>query len=764
MAVIRSGGVSLLVLAIGSTMAVFASSALAQDAAAAQPWQGQIEEILVTARKREQSLQDVSLSVSVVSGERLDQLGITRLDVATQLIPSVSVVPGPTGDNLFVRGMGSGLNQGFEMSVATFIDGVHYGRGRSSRQPFLDVERIEVLKGPQPILFGKNTIGGAFNITTRRPTSEREAMVSAYWEPEFNTFQTTGVLSGPVSDDLALRLVGRRDVSEGYMKNTLTGEDEVERDDWALRGVAVWTPRDDVVATFKGERNVSRRTGGLSQITRASPMFASMIQAIDPNAEFRLDHQKSGAGTFAPFDREFDDNKAYAGTLTVEWDADAFVLTSISSYHGYDVDYTFDPDFSPLDLIIQAWDQGYKAWSQELRVDWTSGDSLQYTAGLYYAREDLDSARQMSFNFTAVPPLAGLGTSKRHQRFQQDTDTWSAFGQLTWNAAEDLAVIAGLRYTDDRKKAKKDLYWSQIDSEEPDPAVGALFSSIGLGVPHDFGDLKRDTTDLSGGLTFEYHGSNVMYYVSYTRGFKAGGFDEASITGVLDEIPFDDETVNSVEAGLKSRLLNDTATVNLAIFESRYKDLQVSAFDGVAALLVGNAAKATTRGVELEGRWVVSERLRLLSSLSWLDARYDSYPEGPCYVGQPGPSCDLSDERIQFAPKWSGSFSADWDDALAGQWRYSIAGEAVYSDRFFTSGNLNPTLAQDSFWKANARISVYTVDGAWEIAAVGNNLFDKTTAHFGENVPLANLLGDNTQQYVDPPRTVGLQVRYRFAQ
>jgi iron complex outermembrane recepter protein len=755
-----------LLFALSAGAAVMAATVpvAAQDEVTGRPRFGQIEEIVVTARKREESLQDVSISVSVVSGERLEQAGITRLDIATQLLPAVSVAPGPVGDHLFVRGVGSGENQGFEMSVATFIDGVHYGRGRSSRQPFLDVERIEVLKGPQPILFGKNTIGGAFNITTRLPTDEREATLSAYWEPEFNTYQTTGILSGPVADTLALRLVGRRDTSDGIMSNSLTGDDEVERDDWAVRGIALWTPREDLSVTLKGERNASQLTGGRSQITQASPLFASMVQAVDPRAEFRLNYDKSGPGTIAPFNREYDDNKSYAGTLTVEWDAEAFSLTSVTGYHGYDVDYAFDPDFSPLDFIHQVWDQEYKAWSQELRIESPAGETFAYTAGLYYGREDLYSEKLMSFNFTAVPPLAGLGTSKRVQRFRQDTDTWSAFGQLTFNATEDLAVIAGLRYTDDRKKGKKLLHWSALDSMDPDPMLGAIYSSIGLGMPHGYDDLKRDTTDLSGGLTLEYHRGNTMYYVSYTRGFKAGGFDEGNPTGVLDDIRFDDEGVNSVEAGLKSRLYDDRASLNLAVFQSRFEDLQVSAFDGVASLVVGNAAKSTTRGVELEAQWNVSPRLRLTSALAWLEARYDSYPGGPCYYGQPGPSCDLSDERMQYSPEWGGSFSAHWDDAINSQWRYSVIAEAIYSDRFFTAGSLDPFLAQDDFWKANARISAYTVDGAWELAAIGSNLFDKTTAHFGDSIPLSNLLGNNYQQYVDPPRTVGLQVRYSFVQ
>jgi len=721
-----------------------------------------VEEIVVTARKREESLVDVPITVAVLSGGRLEEAGITRLDAATQLLPAVTVAPGPVGDQIFVRGIGSGANQGFEMSVGTFIDGVYFGRGRSVRQPFLDVSRIEVLKGPQPILFGKNTIGGAFNITTRRPTDEFEATIDTYWEPEFDTYQATGVISGPLSETLGGRLVGRIDRSDGFLSNSLTGDNELKRDDWAVRGVLTWEPSDDLSITFKAEINRSSLTGGYGQIAAATPTLRALVSAVDPKAEFDLDYDKSGPGTIAPYDKEWDDNDAYNFTLTADWTAGEHTITSISSYIGYKVDYAFDVDFTALSLVHQFWDQTYKAWSQELRLDSPTDRRLEYTAGVYVAREDLGSDRIMPFNFPAVPPLAGLGSGQRLQHFDQDTDDWSVFGQVRWHATDALAVVAGLRYTDDTKSASKDMYWAEVGSATPDPVRGARYAALGLGTPHAFDNLEKGTSNLSGAITLEYHRDDVMYYASYSTGFKSGGFDEGNATGNLDDILFDDESAKSIEIGLKASLFDDRAMANLSLFRAEYDDLQVSAFDGVAQLVVGNAARSRSQGVEFESQWVVSPRLQLHASLSWLDAKYVDYPSGACYFGQPGPACDLSGQRLQYAPEWSGALSANWDDGLIGGWRYRLRADATYSGEFYTAADLDPALIQDAFWKLNAQVSVYSTDGKWEFSVVGNNLTDETTFHFADDIPLSNLLGNNYEAYVDAPRTIGFKASYRF--
>ena len=717
-----------------------------------------LDQVIVTARKREENLVTVPLSVSVVTGADLDRLGVQRLDEALQSEPGVNVTPTPVGDLLFIRGIGSGQNQGFEMSVGTFVDGVHYGRGRSSRHAFLDVESIEVLKGPQPILFGKNTTAGAFNIQTRTPGDEFEASVDLHVEPEFGTFQTTGIISGPITENLLGRLVLRSFQTDGYVENTFDHVDEPSRDDLVGRGTLVWTPTDTLEVTLKGEYGDGAMEGGRSQVTQASPLLQQLIATVDPGAEFNLDHKKSGSGVAAPFNREYEDDTTYNGTLTVNLDIGEYTLTSISSYVGFDVGYSFDADFTPLDFLHQQWGQHWHSWAQELRLASPTGRKFEYTGGIYLATEKFKNAKDFAIDFAQTP--LPFGSTYRIQNFSQTTDSWSMFAEGTWNLTDDFSAILGYRHTDDQKKANKELYWSQYGSDVPDPSI-TLYTGLGLGVAHFYKGIERSTDDDSFALTLRYKPNDVMYYASYTQGFKAGGFDESDISGNLDNINFDDETVDSYEVGLKADSLNGRMRTQAAVFYNQYDNLQVSQFDGVAALIVGNAAQAISSGAEFQTQLAATNQLTLSFAATYLDAYYDMYQGGPCAYGQ-GSFCDLSGKELTFSPEWSGSITARWEDQLANGWTYALDGRLFATTEFYTEADLDPFVRQDSFAKLDASIAMTSPDDTWQFSLIGKNLTDETTFHFANDIPLSNILGNNYQTYVDPPRTIALQARYRF--
>lgn len=735
-----------------------AGAAVAQVATSEQTAAGSLERVVVTARKQEEDLIDVPISVAVVSGINLEAGGIQQLGEALQTLPAVSVTPTSVGDLMFIRGIGSGENQGFEMSVGTFIDGVYYGRGRSSRHAFLDVDRIEVLKGPQPILFGKNTIGGALNITTRKPTNSLEVSIDEYIEPEFNTFRTTGVVSGPLTDTLAGRFVVRHYASDGYVENPFLGSDAPSRDDWVARGVLVWDPIDQLEVTLKGEYGEADMVGGRAQISKASSTLQALILPIDPDAEFTLNHVKSGPGVSPPFNREFENNATYNGTLTAVLDLGAHELTSVSSYVGYDVDYAFDSDFTPLDMIHQNWDQHWHSWSQEVRLASSTNETFEYQVGAYLASEELKSYKLAALNFAQTPLPFGAGT--RVQNFRQDTDNWSLFAEGTFNATDALAFVVGYRYTDDEKTMDKTFHWADANSVVPNPNL-TIFTAIGLGTPHAYSGIERNTNNDSIALTVRYRPDDIMYYASYTQGFKAGGFDEGDSKGILSNIIFDDESVNSYEVGLKAEGMGGRLRTQAAAFYSEYDDLQVSIFDGVASLIVGNAAAATSRGVEFQGELAATDRLTLGLNAAYLDAEYDSYRAGPCPFGQ-GATCDLTGKSLPYAPDFSGSLNARWDDQFANGWGYTIEGNLFHTSSFFTAGDLDPFVAQDAFTKLDASITLSSPGDAWSFSLVGKNLTDETTAHFGDDIPLSNILGNNYEQYVDPPRTIAVQARFRF--
>jgi iron complex outermembrane receptor protein len=747
-------------LILGSAAAILLTSpsvAFAQEEQVTEADDSGLTEIVVTARKREERLLDVPIAVSVMGGEALESSGIQQLGEAVQTLPGISVTPTPVGDLLFIRGIGSGENQGFEMSVGTFVDGVYFGRGQSARHAFLDVDRIEVLKGPQPILFGKNTIGGALNITTRRPGDTLEVSLDEYIEPEFGTFRTTGVISGPISDQVKVRIVARSYVTDGFVDNPFLGRKEAGRDDWVVRGTMVWEPASNIDVMLKGEYGKANMKGGRAQISTASPRLRTLLAGVDPNAEFDLDYTKSGPGVGALFNDEYERAKTYNTNLTVNWDTGGHVLTSVSSYAGYNLAYQFDSDFTPLDFITQSWRQNWHSLSQELRFASTAGKLFDYQAGVYVSSENLVSNKLGFVSFAQLPAPLGSGTRVHH--FDQTTTTWSGFAEGTLHATEELDFILGYRYTNDRKTLEKSFHYGALGSTAP--VANPTFTAIGLGTPHSLTGLERSTGNSSLGLTARYKRDNVMYYASYTQGFKAGGFDEGDTSGILSRIRFGDEKAQSYEVGIKAEGLDRRLRVQVDAFYSKYENLQVSIFDGVASLIVGNAASASSRGVEFEGQFAATRNLTFGVSAAYLDAKYDSYVAGPCSFGR-GATCNLTGEALPYSPKFSGSFTVRWNGELGGGWGYGVDTKLFHSSSFSTAGDLDPMVAQSAFTKLDASISLTSPNDRFSVSLLGKNLTNEVTAHFGDDIPLSNILGNNYQRYVDPPRTIAIQLKYKF--
>ncbi len=261
-----------------------------------------LEEVIVTATKRAVGMQDVPIALSVMGGEKIAEQGIGSLEDMAIFMPNVHIAEGGAGDQLFIRGVGSGINYGFEQSVGTFIDGVYFGRGQASRSAFLDVARVEILKGPQSTLFGKNTVAGAINITTMRPGDEFEGMVEATYEPEFDGWSTTLVLSGPVTENFGARFVVKQDETDGYMDNTFTGDKERQAKNTVGRIVLGCQPANDLDITLKYETGRSETTGRQDLVSIATDFSVSRHQVADPNfkADFGYDKSAKNIGGIRP--------------------------------------------------------------------------------------------------------------------------------------------------------------------------------------------------------------------------------------------------------------------------------------------------------------------------------------------------------------------------------------------------------------------------------------------------------------------------------
>ncbi len=745
------------VLAVLSGSVVAAVSAWAQEPAVEESARV-LEEVIVTAQKREQGLREVPISIAVVDGETLRAWDLLELEDLSAGVPGFTVTEAAIATLAYMRGLGSGINQGFEQSVGMYVDGVYAGRGRQFRASFLDIERVEVLRGPQGILFGKNTVAGAVNITTARPTREFEGEFSALGDAEHGEYQFTGMASGPLGETLSGRFAAKAGGFDGWLYNTALGRDEAAVDDIVLRGALRWEPSDRFGFDLKLEHSDYEVDGRTIQITEAGD-FGPFFSAFDPAFEDALDTRKSVAGIGV--DRS--DTESDLAMLTATWDADRFRLTSVTAWSAYEFLDERDIDFGPVPYLFQTEPQEFDQLSQELRLASTGEGGFDWVVGAYLETSELSTLKAVDadLSWLGVP----LPPATRQIGFDQDTDSVALFGQATFTFLEDWRLGVGLRYTREEKSAQQFLRFMDFRTNIPNPVLGTFYAQAGFGVPHVY-DQSRDEDDWSPQLSLQWDVTEaVTLYGSAARGFKAGGFNEAEESGDPDNFEFGNETSTTFEAGAKMRLADGAARLDLALFHTTFDDLQVSTFEGIA-FVVGNAARATSQGLEVEGEWLITDHLGLQLSWTWLDATWDAFPDAACTVEQAaasglGPACtqDLAGRPTLYAPKNSGRIALAWTDTLSGGHGLDVQVELVHSDGFYLEQDLDRAEYQPAFQKLNLRLGWRSPGAAWEMALLGRNLTDELTRHHGSDVPL---LAGAHYSMTDRPRSVALQVRRFF--
>ncbi|MEE4110793.1 MAG: TonB-dependent receptor [Halieaceae bacterium] len=727
-----------------------------------------LEEVIVTARKREESLQSVPISISVVDGEWIVDNAVRTFEQLSYSVPNFTVNESPIDTNIFIRGIGSAENQGFEQSVGLFSDGVYWGRARQARSPFFDVERIEVLKGPQGILFGKNTTAGAVSITTARPTAEPSARAGIYYEPDADERVVEGVISGPLSESLRGRLAVRGADMDGWLVNTAISADEPSREEVFVRGSLEWDISPDVDATFRLEHGELDVEGSTMQITEVGP-WGDLFARFDPAFEADFDDRRSVGGTGIFVQPESSDTDSTTASVTLNWYTEPFTLTSITGYTTYDFADVFDADISALPQAQKLFSSDFEQWSQEVRLLSPAADAggIDWITGVYWQTSDLDVQTRDDIDLALLQAPAG----SRYYVTGQTSDLFAVFGQATWHMTDRWRITGGLRWVDEEKDAGRFLDVTNLGTTQPNPALEPFFAAALGTFPHDL-EGNRSEGQVLPSLVVQWDATDSgMLYASYSKGFKGGGFDEQLTSGDPDDWEFEDETVDTYELGAKWSPAGGRAALNVALFRSEYSDLQVSAFDGLAGFVVGNAADATSEGVELDGSWAVTPNLRLGGAVAWLDARYESFENAACTASQstahemaglPSPCLqDLSGSEPLYSPDWSGNLYASHEATFGrgGRWMLRTRLEANFTDSFFVTQDLDPNLEQDGFMKLNLRFGLVSLAHGWEIALVGKNLTDELTTSFGNDVPI---LTGAFFKFADRPRTVGIQGRLSF--
>ena len=775
-----------LVVAAAFVVAAFCQppDSLAGEAAAPE-----VEEVLVTARKRDESIVDVPISISLVSGEEIERQGFRDLQAVAAAVPAVNLSKAGAAEFINVRGVGSGENPGFEQSVAVVVDGVAIGRSRATRAGLFDVQRVEVLKGPQTTYFGANTIAGVFNLTTRGASFDEE--LSGYVRSSYEFATDEAVLEGavnlPVADAFALRLAGKYTDSKGYIDNLGLDRREPAVEDVLGRVSMLWVPNDNLTAELKYTHGQVDANSALDiQLVNCEPFAppgvlptgpqggVAQFNCIGPNGqpvEDELDYTNS---TDLPESRSLDLDMLM---LNLDYDFGAFSLTSVTGYYEFQNDFLIDLDLSsvpsavaPSRFSLAQLDDG-EQFSQELRISSAAGSGFEWTAGLYYQKEDALFSNSVVTGFTPPlpPPAAGISSGNNAQK----AETWSVFGTALFNLTDRLRASLGLRYIEVDKTVTQP------------PTTPGVMPADRVANARDFRPLfpfafqrqSRTDNDLLPSIDVQYDltdGTNV--YFAFSQGFKAGGYSLANPPPgvVMDYIQtFDPETVDAYELGLKGAFLDNRLNANVALFRSNFKDRQVSSLAesvgaGSANLTqeVANAAESRSQGIELEFRAQMAEQLTLLGSFTYLDSKFRDFANAPCFTAQsPAQGCvngvqDLGGSRTTFAPEYAGSLTLVYEQPVGG-YILSIEPNLFFTDGYAIVSDFNPGNHQDGFTKLNLRMALAPPSGQWELAFVGRNLSDELSSHFCQEAPTL-LTGNTVACSVDPPATFALQARYDF--
>jgi iron complex outermembrane recepter protein len=771
------------------TVVISAATADATPAAAAQESAGAaLEEVIVTAQKRAESLQDVPLSVSAVSADKLFEAGINKISDLKNYVPSFFMVEGAGGNTISIRRVSSGLNVGFEQSVGTYVDGLYHGRSRQASAPFLDLERVEVLRGSQSILFGKNSVAGALNITTARPTDSFEGSLSALYEPEYDEQVYTGALSGPITDRLRGRIAARYREYGGHVENLTRSRAEPNSEAATVRGWLEFDLSDNIELALKAERNSFDTFGQPYEILKELPTtrapfagltYAQVLAALgaDPTVLNNFADGKRSANA-----EEYNLNDAEQYGFFVDWQLGEHRLSAVSGYTTYDFDENLDGDFTAAAVIERPSTESYEQFSQEIRLASPTGVRFEYLGGLYWEQTELDSLTRLPLvggNLLLsrlLPAAAGaaLSNTDSPRTFHQDSEAYAAFLHASWNMTAALRGNVGVRWSKENKQASRVIAMTDLNGT---PLTGAQAIAAAAVVAQIFNvrahDLagSRSEDHLLPSLSVEYEfADHMMAYASWSKGAKGGGFDAASGNSpnpppgspprAFGAFEFGPEKATNHEVGTKMTL-GGVLELNLAVYFTDFEGLQVSAFDGVG-FNVRNAGTRENRGVEIDSRWQATPNLRFTASIAYSELEFTDNI-GTCIIGQvPDAPDGFNCLQSGRSARTDGSASVDYRIPVGDRFELRTVLDVYHRDE---DEDPDPRHRLGAYTKLGGQVSFGDADGRWNLALVGKNLTDELIMPNGSNnTPLAfSLFGTlSAVRAVEAGRSVALQGAWKF--
>ncbi|MET4684375.1 TonB-dependent receptor [Brevundimonas faecalis] len=744
-----------------------------------------VGDIVVTARRRDERAQDVPIALTVVNEELLDRTGAYNIAQVTQLAPSVQLLSSnPRNTAVTIRGLGAsyGLaNDGLEQGVGIYVDQVYYGRPATATLDFVDLDRIEILRGPQGTLFGKNTTAGALNITTRAPsfTPEGQAELSI---GDYGFLQAKATFSGPI---LADRLAGRFSIvstrRDGVLDNVTTGEKQNSQDSISLRGQLLFRANDRLSLRLSADYADLTPDCCTQVYVTYGPTLKPAAQQF-PALAAGLGYAPPSANPYsrlADVDSAIQADQIHRGvSAVIDYDLGWGTLTSVTAWRSWDWGPKNDRDYTALDITRQSANPSWQdQWSQELRLSSNGTGRIDWTVGLYAFHQAVETHGVTEYGKHAVHwllapnlPAALLDGYTVYNDSRIETDSYAVFGQVTWNITDRLHLTPGLRYT---KEEKSGWYEARVAGGLQTTDATLISRRLGVARPQAYAaDLSDD--DLSGQISLAWDvAPDILAYGGVARGYKSGGINMAGIPNLPNGQPaltnavVKPEVVTTWELGLKTQSFGRRLTANLAAYRTDVEDFQANVVDSGPGALRGylaNAEKVVIQGVELDAFARPTPNLDLYANLAWTDAQYDSFANGPCPLERIGAStvaCDLSGENLPGVSPWAASIGGE---ARARGGFLGLAGEffggadASYRSTYNSDASVSRYTEIEGYALLNLRAG-FRADNGWEAFVWIKNALDQDYLQFvsvqsGNSGLVIGNPGD--------PRTLGLTLRARY--
>lgn len=765
-------------------------------------------EIVVTATRREQSLQEVPIAVTAVSSTQLVRANVTSAADLLRVAPTLQITTTNSesaGTTIRIRGVGTaGNNPGLEGAVGVFIDGVYRQRSGLAMNNLFDIDQIEVLRGPQGTLFGKNTSAGAIVVTPKSPKlGVAEAMVKL-GVGNYGNRELEGMVNAPLGNNLALRVSGAYQGRDGFIKDVRTNDRHQDLNRMLFRGMLLWEPSDTI--SWRGTVDYSEKNEDCcAAIYRITGGATALMNSFAPGAVIPLDPKKyqSISTPGRPF---FENTKdlGFSSHLKIDL-SDDITFKSIVARRKFKASNAVDADFGAADIVNQDTQSTQKLTSAEATINGKSG-ALDWLVGFYYSDESIDLRQAFRYgadlqkfvtaatggaisaaNAAVLYPNNGGNT---RADFVQDSSSYSFFTHNQFQITDRLGVVAGLRYNHEKKEGGLINYLTNspscgggpFDGQGAAPPAG-IPGSLRAFCPRPTTSSKISESEFTGiaGVNYKLT-DDIMAYVSYSRGYKAGGFNldrdaAASVLGVNpasglvigtqaqanEAVKFKPEFSDSYELGLRTQFFDRTLTINATYFHTDYSDFQLNNFNGIAFSIV-NAGSVKAHGFEVEGAWNPGSGLSFTYGVSHVIARWGNEPvlqfNPPDNAAPLPPNLPLAGRILNNAPKWSFATGAHYEHSIGEDTKVFINVGANYRSAIIAGANLNAAKAQGDTLLLNGRIGLArdTANG-WELSVWGNNLTNEYYRIVGFDTTLQS---GSISDFPGQPRTYGVTFRKNF--